>query len=170
MATLKLCSPWNIYYKELTCLFEKDKEITIVYDEETPEIRLYVENPAKAYALSKLLPEEKVFGALILKITVIPSNEIFGIPNDNLYRLAFKGNPVVDSVREIDTPFMGKITYVIFVKEVVQYFNDNIFDANGICSTLYQTIAKNVFAETDYKVSYCTFKRIESHVISSIPF
>ena len=58
-------------------------------------------------------------------------------------------------VEQIDTIIMGKITYVVFVNEVVQYFNDNLYDINGVCSTLYQEIAKEVFKESN-SVHFCT--------------
>ena len=47
------------------------------------------------------------------------------------------------------------ITYVVFVNEVVQYFNDDLGDVYGQCSTLYQEIAKDVFGETE-GVFFCT--------------
>ena len=47
------------------------------------------------------------------------------------------------------------MTYVVFVKEVVQYFNDDLGDANGVCSTLYQDIAKRLFTSTE-GVFFCT--------------
>ena len=156
MARIKLSPPWDTYYKELKCLFEQDKDITIIFDEEIPEIKLYVDSPAKAYALSELLPTTKEFGTVTMNITVVPSNTMFGIPNGNLYEMAFKDNPVLAYVKEVNTPFAGKITYVVFILEVVQYFNDNLFDLNGICSTLYQEIAKNIFEDNGHKASFCT--------------
>ena len=39
------------------------------------------------------------------------------------------------------------ITYVIFKNCVVQFFNDNLNDAHGVISTLYQDIAAELFAD-----------------------
>jgi hypothetical protein len=47
-------------------------------------------------------------------------------------------------------------TYVIFKNCVVQFFNDNLNDAFGNVSTLYQDIAPAVFENTPIGVHYCT--------------
>lgn len=41
------------------------------------------------------------------------------------------------------------------VNKVVQYFNDDLGDAHGVCSTLYQEIAKDVFGEHE-GIFFCT--------------
>ena len=46
------------------------------------------------------------------------------------------------------------LTYVVLKKEVVQFFNDNLNDIHGLETTLYQTIAKDVFDGTG--VFFCT--------------
>lgn len=161
MARIKLSPPWDIYYKELKCLFCRDKEVFIIYDEDVPEVKIFVENDSKAYALSQILPTVKDFGTVSMKITIIPANdysysEIYNKAiEENPYETAFKDNPVVKFVKQLNTVVTGTITYVVFVNEVVQYFNDNIYDFNGICSTLYQEIAKNIFKE-DNSVHFCT--------------
>ena len=47
------------------------------------------------------------------------------------------------------------MTYVVFKKEVVQYFNDSLGDIHGVCSTLMQDIAKDIFEDTE-GVYFCT--------------
>lgn len=161
MARLKLSSPWDIYYKELKCFFNDDSEITIIFDEDIPEIKLCVDNDIKAFALSQILPMEKKFGNVTLKITIIPSNKN-GLTDvdkekiiNNPYAVAFRNNSVLVYVKKVDTIVMGTITYVVFENFVVQYFDDNLYNFNGICSTLYQDIAKKVFKE-DNSVHFCT--------------
>ena len=47
--------------------------------------------------------------------------------------------------------------YIVFKNKVVQYFNDDLKDVNGFCSTLYQKIAKDIFAENGCETAcYCT--------------
>ena len=58
-------------------------------------------------------------------------------------------------VEEVTGIFSNPITYVVFVNEVVQYYNDNLSDIHGLRSTLYQEIAKDIF-ETRLGVYYCT--------------
>ena len=47
------------------------------------------------------------------------------------------------------------ITYVIFKKEVVQYYNDSLADAHGMCSTLYQDIASRIL-DAGEGIFFCT--------------
>lgn len=73
---LNLSAPWCTYYREINELFGNDPEIKIEFDEEEPEIKMYVRNHEKADALTRLLPVTKAFGWVELKITVIPANEL----------------------------------------------------------------------------------------------
>ena len=158
MAVVKLSAPWQTYYKELSLLFEHDDEVRIVYDTDEQIINIYVDNAVKAEAMAAALPTVKEFGTVILEINIIPSNK-----RVNMLRASkgmgfvdlFKGNSIVDDVVVVDGIMSNPITYVIFKKEVVQYFNDDLGDANGMCTTLYQDIAKRVFEEHE-GVFFCT--------------
>lgn len=169
MAKLSLLSPWAIYYNELKTFFEKDSEVTVVYDEENNVVNLYVNNPAKAAALTELLPVEKDFGAVTLKINVIPANDGNKIkfaaitasladettPPAELYWTALADNGHFDQITTIRGIFNNPITYVVFKKHVVQYYNDSLGDINGVCSTLMQNIAENIFEKRN-GVYFCT--------------
>ena len=150
---MKMSAPWVCFYRKMEALFAKDPEIKITYDEENIEVKLYVENPRKAEALSQLLPTEKIFGNVTLKITVIPANNL-GETKADLIQQAFDGNPVLQYIWPANTP-LGSFTYVVFKGEVVQYFNDDMSDINGNCSTLYQEIAKEVLGE-ESGTFFCT--------------
>lgn len=166
MALLKLSAPWEIYYKELNELFKKDKEIYIVYDRDNQEINLYVENEAKADAMYCTLPSVKQFGSTELKINIIPANKTnYRRSKGRTYEDLFYNNPIVDEIVTLDGIMTNPITYVIFKKEVVQYYNDNLGDANGLCSTLYQDIAKRIFEEEE-GVYFCTNKEYIFPVLS----
>ena len=156
MALLKLSAPWQIFYKELDVMFKKDSEVHIVCDPDNYTIDMYVENEAKAEALGKILPISKNFGNIDVTINVIPANKCNARRSKgSLIEDAFYDNPVVDKIVTLDGIMSNPITFVIFTKEVVQYWNDNLFDANGVCSTLYQEIAKNIFEDID-GVYFCT--------------
>ena len=156
MALLKLTAPWRIYYKELCALFEKDEEVHIVYDEDNQLINLYVENEAKAEAMTTVLPVTIEYGNVELKINIIPADRCnFRRSNGELMSDLFYGNPILNNIIIYDGIFTNPITYVIFENKVVQYYNDDIGDVNGICSTLYQDIAKRVFNDLD-GIYYCT--------------
>ena len=161
MAKLKLSPPWVLYYKKLNTLFEYDKDVLVIYDEDEMEIKLYCSDNNKSEALSLLLPNTISFGDVELKITVIPSNEktnkvkiTINNPETAIYVLFNTNNDYVESVEVIPTPF-GKFTYVIFIKEVVQYFEDNLSDFYGIKSTLCEDIAREIFKDID-GVFFCT--------------
>lgn len=156
MAVLKLSAPWQIYYKELCLLFERDEEVRIVYDTDQQVISIYVDNAAKADAMAAALPTEKEFGNVSLTIAVIPANKSnLRRTQGSTYEDLFYKNPIVNDIVTVDGVLTNPITYVIFKKEVVQYFNDDLGDANGMCSTLYQDIAKRVF-EPEKGIHFCT--------------
>ena len=156
MAILKLSAPWQIYYKELCELFKFDPEVRIVYDTDEQIINLYVDNAAKADAMYIVLPEEKSFGGVVVKINVIPANKTnLRRTRGTTYEDLFYKNPIVDDIVTIEGVMTNPITYVIFKKEVVQYYNDSLSDAHGLCSTLYQDIAKRVL-NADEGIFFCT--------------
>ena len=149
-----LSSPWANFFKEVQVLFDEDPEIKVIYDDNTPEIKLLVDSIDKADALSKLLPVEKSFGNVTLKITIVPAND----NNESRIRLlekAFKNNPVFSFAQTAEGIFTNPVHYFVFRNQVVQYYNDDLGDINGNRSTLYQEIAKEVFGE-DEGVHFCT--------------
>lgn len=156
MAKLKMLSPWMVFYREVDAMFKKDPEVQVVYDEDAQVIKLFVDNTDKADALTQILPEEKEFGNVTVQIVVIPANNLLQSSPDDLFRRALRYNGAVWSVESTkDTPGFPCLTYVIFNKEVVQYFTDNLGDYYGITSTLYQNIAKDIFVNVE-GVYFCT--------------
>lgn len=151
---VKLSPPWSVFYNQIEAMFGKDPDIKIVYDEDNLIIKLYVNNEKKSTALCQLLPNTKVFGNVTLKIEVIPANEN-GVNLKSLFQNAFEGNPVFSYIEAVEGVFTNPINYVVFKKEVVQYFNDDLGDVHGVCSTLYQEIAKDIFGDKD-SVFFCT--------------
>lgn len=149
--TIKASPPWDKYVNELRAMFERDDDIKIEYNEDDLVVSLLVQGQAKADALQKLLPCEKEFGNVTLNVRIVPDNK-----EENpaeLFRLAFMGNPVVTEVIPVSGPFDA--AYVLFKKEVVQYFDDNMGDIHGMTSTLFQEVAKDIFNQQDH-VFYCT--------------
>ena len=152
MTKVSLSSPWALFYKQIKAFFGKDPEIRVLYNEDGPEIKLYVASAAKAAGLAALLPATRLFGNVILKLTVVPPNDAEPLPEypdgtpgiAQALQDALEGNPIVGDFHEIDA--MGwHAYYILFIKEVVQYFCDNMGDWNGCISTLYQDLAKEIF-------------------------
>ena len=154
MKNLKLSAPWVVYYREIEALFGADPEITITIDEENYSVKLYVNNDEKAEALDKLLPTERIYGNVTVRTAVIPGNPLLE-KKTSLFQTAFEGNPVFAFTKTNEGVFTIPLSYVVFKNRVVQFFADNLQDVNGNITTLYETIAKDVFGETP-GICFCT--------------
>lgn len=55
----------------------------------------------------------------------------------------------------VDGIMTNPMTFIVFQNKVVQYWNDDLGDINGNCSTLYQTVAKDVFGDVE-GIFFCT--------------
>lgn len=150
---INLSPPWVTFYREVEALFKEDPEVKVVYNENTYELKLLVDNPQKADALAYLLPEEKEFGNIKLTIKVIPANK--NLETIDYIKHAFAGNPVVSFYEEAPDIFANKMDYVVFRKEVVQFYNDDMGDVYGNVSTLYEDLARDVLGDKG-GVFYCT--------------
>lgn len=155
MAKLKLSPPWSIFYDEIRALFAKDPEVNVVMDEDSYTIYVFVNNPEKSAAIAQILEQEKKFGRITLKVQVPPPDDenVEFASNIDVYQAAFKNNPRLSYVQPkrsiFDTSF-----FVVFKNEVIQYFNDDISDINGNCSTLAEDIARDIFVGE--KPNFCT--------------
>ncbi len=147
----RLSPPWVTYVNEIRALFGNDPEIKIEFNEDTLELKLFVENQIKADAIAKILPTEKEFGNVVVKIAVIPADDE---SETALFKNAFFGNPVVAYVQEAERVPGAKKTFVVFNRQIVQFWNDDLSDLYGNKTTLCQEIAKEVFPDSD--VSFCT--------------
>ena len=154
MAKLCLSSPWNIYYNKINAFFMRDPEVNVIFDEENYNIKIYVSNGRKAAALSKILIPQQEFGNITLDIEVIPPNGILkNTANTDLVD-AFAGNGALFSIEKVEG-FGFNAVYVIFQKEVVQYFTDDLGSYYGKASTLYEDIAREIF-DVDTGIFFCT--------------
>lgn len=156
MAQVKLSPPWAIYYEKVKALFEKDKLVRVYFNENEKNLSLLVEDKRKAEALEFLLPSTIEFGNVTLNISVIPSNNATGhsicvsrYEMNQLFEIAFCENEAFKYAETISGITSNPITFVVFEKSVVQYYNDDLSDIHGVCSTLYQELAKEVFVDLD---------------------
>ena len=147
-----LSAPWIIYFREVEALFAQDPEVKVLMDEDEYELSIYVDSPVKAEAIQMLLPDEKVFGNVILKISVIPADK--EPTKVELIRRAFAGNPALRKIVPAHL-VVAPVDYVLFEKKVVQYYSDDASDLHGLTSTLYQEIAKDVIGE-EADLYFCT--------------
>ena len=158
---LKISPPWITYVNKVNALFQHDPQIKIEYSNEECMLKIFVEDGQKAAAIEYLLPYEVEFGNTILTIEVIPANggqyELADYSRvDQIFNIAFAGNPVFAFTRAITGIFSNILVYVVFKNRVVQFFNDNLNDIYGNISTLYQEIASDVLDDRLPGVCYCT--------------
>ena len=156
MDKLGLISPWVDYYRKLEALFAEDPGVKVLLNNKHPEIKILVEDGGKAEALQELLPMNVTYGNVNVAVTVVPANaKALGDALVDKIQKAFEGNEALVGIYSVEGIFANPINYVVFKPKVVQYFNDDLSDAHGIRSTLYQELAKEIFGE-DCGVFFCT--------------
>jgi len=148
---LKLSPPWVTYINKLEALFDGDPQIAFNIDYDNMTVALAGNNGEKNAALQRLLPTEKQFGNITLKVIVDGPIANIAFPTQkDLFDCAFKGNPAYAySVTPGDEVWFFNMTYVVFKNCVVQFFNDNLNDCHGLLSTLYQDIAAEIFEDAN---------------------
>ena len=150
---VNLSSPWILYYRKIEALFKKDPAVEVKINEDTNMIWLYVDGTEKADALTQLLPAERTFGNVTVKVMIIPTNlnDPSKLP---LFQKAFEGNPAL-AYTQAGSGSIFDLNYVVFKCEVVQYHSDNIGGVDGLTSTLYEDIARDVFEDAQ-GIYFCT--------------
>ena len=173
MAKLKLVAPWDEYYNKMNAFFAEDPDVTILYDEEEKNIKVLVNDPCKAEALTDLLVSVKNFGDVKLTIEVVPANNIpdeikmrFKIARNEEnyyteYESALVGNRAFAYTYTVDNVMGFNAVFVVFQKKVIQYYNDNLGDLDGMKSTLAEEIARDIFAVHN-GIFFCTNTRDEN--------
>ena len=164
---LKISPPWVTYINKIQAMFDPDPHIAcnIVWTGK-PSITLSIaeKEPEKAVAIRQLLPEFVTFGNVNLTINVDCPKvvNIAFATNKELFETAFAGNPVFAYcvAPKQEGYWYLDFVYVVFKNCVVQFFNDNLNDAHGLISTLYQNIAEELFESAilhgNGMVAYCT--------------
>jgi len=152
--TVSLAPPWIVYKQKITLLFGKDPDINITWDAKSYRLTLNVKDRAKAEAIAQLLPPDKQFGNVTLIINVSYKEKS---PSEyELFKNAFAGNPILSFIeKDDDVPFASR-TYVVFKKEIAQYYADDLGDPHGVRSTLYENVARDVLLDFGEGVSFTT--------------
>lgn len=159
---LKLSPPWITYINMLEALFDGDPQIAFNVDDSAnaPFVTIACNNGDKNAAFLQVLPAEKEFGNVKLKISIDGpiSNRAFKTSKD-LMETLFDNNPVFAYTVEPpqDIRVFGGFLYVVFKNRVVQFFNDNLDDCHGVMSTLYEDIAREVFSDSAYNLNAVNF-------------
>lgn len=155
-----MLAAWRCLVHELDAFFQEDNEVKIGFDASNYTIKVYVDNPEKADALAKLLPDKKDFGTVQVIIDVIPSNKVRDkvvsaeLSPEEVIKNAFKGNKAVENIVTTDFFDTSLFTFVVFRNCVVQYYVDDLSDLYGMESTLYEDMARDLF--NTQGVFFCT--------------
>ena len=72
-----------------------------------------------------------------------------------LYVYALSGNDEFSEAHKIEGALGFDAVYVVFKKNVIQYYTDNLGDLHGIKSTLAENIARDIFVQHP-GVFFCT--------------
>ena len=160
---LKVSPPWITTINKIQAMFDGDPQIAcnVQWNGNNPEIILACNNGDKVSAIKQLLPKKQYFGNVVLTIGVDGPefNRGFTTPKE-IFETAFSGNPAFAYVKAPAEKgyYYVDFTYVVFKNCVVQFFNDNLNDAHGVISTLYQDIAAELFSDSfkGRPVYYCT--------------
>lgn len=154
-ANVGLSSPWMELFRKIEAMFKEDEAVNVSMNNDTKVITLNVSGTTKTKAIRQLLPESVPYGNITVKIEVNEVDDFDASDILKVYKQAFAGNGafVTTAVNEI----LG-MKFVVFAKEVVQYFNDDLGDVHGLRSTLYQEIAKEIFTNPSITddVHFCT--------------
>lgn len=151
MAKITLSPPWVEYYEKVNTFFKGDEEVNVVYDDDAKTIKYYVSNLTKATALDKYIPCEVEFGNVkVQNIVIMPNAEKLLKTKESTYSFTdiFLGRKDIEGIYKPASPYAIQATYIVFEKQVIQYFTDSLNDINGLTSTLNETLAYQIFGDT----------------------
>lgn len=148
---LGLSAPWDTWAKKAHALFEQDDEVAIEYDGDAPSVTLLVDNPTKADALARLMPESVEFGNVTLKVAVVPANDEQSA--EQLFRAAFDGNPAFAGTEVEGMPDGSPVTFALFEPACAQWFADDLQNPYGLQTMTYEQVAKDVLKPSDVRIT-----------------
>lgn len=163
MKNLKLEAPWYTYQKKVKALFDRDPQIRVgeVIEPENGSVdyrfNIEVRDHEKFLALDRVFPKTVTFGNVKLGIFLYDEENANATDEAfSLYETIFRGNPIVKDVRLAADHTGTKHGFVRFQPEVIQFFDDDLYDYNGNWSGLAQDIAREVFKDENRGIHFCT--------------
>lgn len=148
---LGLSAPWNVWAKKARALFEQDDEVVVEYDGDAPSVTLLVDNPTKADALARLMPEAVEFGNVTLKVAVVPANDEQSA--EQTFRAAFDGNPAFAGTEVGGMPDGSPVTFALFEPACTQWFADDLQNPYGLQTMTYEQVARDVLKPSDVRIT-----------------
>ena len=141
-------------------MFGRDPEVHVKDLAEIGECRysymILISDKEKAKAIKAILPQNVKMGNIEIDLAILGPDEDDIDPLDKsdseIYEKAFSENPIFEktAVRSFG-PF--ETSYCIFKKEVIQFWNDDLYDYYGNYSRLASDIARELFNPSE--IQYC---------------
>lgn len=161
MANVGLQSPWVTTYGKIKALLVRDPDLNISKITESEGVYTFnisSTNANKICALEKIIKNEFTYGNVVLKINFLVENteEEGNTITANDLRNAFTGNGVVSKIETVTNPVGIDQTFVLFERDVIQFYNDDISDFYGNFNGLAEDIARELFNDAGPEINYCT--------------
>ena len=152
MNNVGLQSPWVTTYNKINALFERDSDLTISPlsggEDGVYTFSISSPNATKLNAIEKILANNYVYGNVTLNIKfVVEDSGKEGITVAD-FKNAFTGNNIVSKIETVPNPVGISQTFVMFGREVIQFYNDDISDRYGNFNGLAEDIARELFNPT----------------------
>ena len=155
-----LQAPWITLYNKIVAMFEQDPDIKIepIYqsDDGVYIINIASTHTIKLTAIEKILKNKFELGNITVNIKFKYENENDDMITLHDFEVAFAGNNIFSRAKSIEDPWEFNASYVIFSKDVVQFYNDDLTDIYGNFNGLAEDIARDIFKETELPIYYCT--------------
>jgi hypothetical protein len=158
-----LSPPWYRLYNEILYSVGRDPGVTVdPLDTSTNPyvITLHVKSPQQASALASIMIPTHTYGNVVVNVLVRDSQGNMASPASvnstsdvtNAYVNALATNPLLVAIfPPVATPF-GQSLPVIFGREVVQFFDDDLSEAysnfNGVAATVFADVLQTSFGNT----------------------
>lgn len=154
--TVALSAPWYTFAKTVKYIFEKDPDITVTFaDEVNGVLTITVEtsSPKKLISIKKIVGSKRSYGNINVVIKYALTSNVITLED---YKLAFADTGLIDEIIETQDP-MGA-DFVVVNRDLVQFYNDNIFDYHGnITMTLEEAILSIInMDEQAADIAICT--------------
>ena len=152
-------APWVTHYEFVKAMFGRDEEINISelneLDNGNYEFIVSSPNCDKLTAIIKIFKSDTFkFGNVSLHIKFLVENDSEEYGGDD-FETAFEDNPIFDEVITGKLPTGEEMYFVMFKKEVIQFYNDDISDPYGNFNGLAEDIARELFRD-QFNVQFAT--------------
>lgn len=157
---VSLQSPWVEHWWLVKTMFKNDDDIKIedieYLDDGKYEANIIVKDENKAAALNDVLCKVNEFGNVTLTFNIFANMNKQGDSNGVVelddYKKLFN-EKIADQFIELQDIFGNYHYFVVFKREVVSFYNDDLTDPWGMWNGLYQNIAEKIFVSSNVMFS-----------------